>query len=248
MSTANSVLQASPTQANLDIGLDIAVRAALQQTDAAAAAIALMQDKVLVCRARVGSGAPSIGVSLNEASGITGACVRTGEVQCCADAETDLRVDSSFCRELNIRSILVVPILEAKAVTGLLEVWSPRADAFNATHLSWLIQSAEFIQRLKGKEALSYPQTTTPAPPKSVLPKMDDKAETGQLAKAPHGNGVAGQQPDGENELAVICDVLQQKVGTASWDDISQELVSRLSNHENNKAHTRSDTPTVSGK
>jgi putative methionine-R-sulfoxide reductase with GAF domain len=233
MPTANSAPQAfPPTQADLDIGLDIAVRAALQQTDAAAAAIALMQDKVLVCRARLGSGAPSIGVSLNEASGITGACVRTGEVQCCSDAETDPRVNSCFCRELNVRSILVVPILEAKVVTGVVEVLSPRADAFNARHVRWLLQLAEFVQRLEGREALSHPQTTTPAQTKSVLPKMDDKAETGQLAKAPHGNGVAGQRPDGENELAVICDVLQQKVGTASWDEIGQELMSRLGDSE----------------
>ena len=56
--TADSGLQAfPPTLANFDFGLDIAVRAAQQQTGAAAAALALMQDNLLVCRARVGNDA-----------------------------------------------------------------------------------------------------------------------------------------------------------------------------------------------
>jgi len=75
--TATESLQQDlpPAPANLDIGLDVAVRAAQQQTGAAAAALALAQDELLVCRARVGSIAPSLGTPLNPAVGITGTCV-----------------------------------------------------------------------------------------------------------------------------------------------------------------------------
>ena len=212
-----------PTPAILDIGLDIAVRAAQQQTGAAAAAMALMQDKLLVCRARVGSGAPSLGVPLNKTGGITGACVQTGEVLYCCDAETDPRVDSCFCRELNITSILVVPILEAKVVTGVVEVLSPRVDAFNATHVDWLTQLAEFIQVLRG--------ITTPARTKSVLQTIGEKVEPGQPTNS--ADGAAGQQADEQTGLAVIRDILQHNVGTATWDEISQELVSRFRVPEN---------------
>src|SRR6266566_325377 len=50
-----------------------------QQTGAAAAALALAQDELLVCRARVGSIAPPLGAPLDQAVGITGTCVRGQE-------------------------------------------------------------------------------------------------------------------------------------------------------------------------
>jgi GAF domain-containing protein len=152
-----------PATDTLDIGLDVAVRAAQQQTGAAAAALALAQDSLLVCRARVGSIAPPLGAPLNQAVGITGTCVRTGKALYCSDAETDPRVDSNLCRQLNIRSILVVPILKAKTVTGLVEVLSSQVDAFDASHVRWLMQLAQFIQALTANGDLPPPQPTTPA-------------------------------------------------------------------------------------
>jgi len=93
-----------------------------------------MRDGLPVCRAPVGIIAPSIGVVLDETEGVTGACLSTGKVLNCSDAGSDLQVDSSLCRELNIGSILVVPILGGKAVSGW-EVLSRQPDAFNATHV-----------------------------------------------------------------------------------------------------------------
>ena len=47
--------------ANLDVVLNVALRAAVYGTEAAAAAIALMRDGQLVCRAREGDIAPDLG-------------------------------------------------------------------------------------------------------------------------------------------------------------------------------------------
>jgi hypothetical protein len=71
----------------LEIGLDIVVRAAQQATEAAGAALALMINGRLVCRARVGGVAPSIGVVLDDNAGLTAACVRTGAILNCSDAQ-----------------------------------------------------------------------------------------------------------------------------------------------------------------
>src|ERR1700737_3553297 len=229
--TAQAVQQEPPpAPANLEIGMDIAVRAAQQQTGAEAAALALMQDGLLVCQARVGSFPPAVGVPLNTTVGITAACVRTAEVLYCSDAETDLRVDSCLCREFNLRSILVVPILEAEVVSGVVEVLSPRVDAFNATHMRWLIQLAQFIPALT-VNAKSL-QTTTLARTMSVLKTRDEETETEQ-PKQSGDQAVSRQADPQETELAVIRNILQHSDGTATWDEVSQELVSRFRIHEN---------------
>ena len=224
--TATEILQQDlpPAPANFDIGLDVAVRAAQQQTGAAAVALALAQDELLVCRARVGSIAPSLGAPLNQAVGITGTCVRTGKALYCSDAEADPRVDSGLCRQLNIRSILVVPILKAKTVTGLVEVLSPQVDAFDASHVRWLMQLAQFIQALTGNADLPPPQRAIPACD-SVPETMGEEGEVEAPKKA--GEAVSRQEDSEETELAAIRDALN-RVGTATWDEISQELGSRF--------------------
>jgi putative methionine-R-sulfoxide reductase with GAF domain len=213
---------------NFDIGLEIAVRAAQQRTGAAAAALALIQGNSLVCRARVGEIVPDIGIPLNPSVGITGACFRTGEVLYCADTETDSRVDSSLCRRLGIRSVLVVPILENQGVTGLIEVLSSQYDAFDATHVRWLLQLSQFIQALARSAKLSPAQTTTtPARTESVPQTLTEGADAGQPRNSakPALSRLADYE---ETELSVIRDVLHRSVGTATWDDIGQQLISRL--------------------
>jgi putative methionine-R-sulfoxide reductase with GAF domain len=213
-----------------DIGLDIAVRAAQQATGAAGAALALMRDGLLVCRARVGSLAPSLGIVLDETAGITAACVRTGEVLYCSDAETDVVVDRCLCRELNIRSILVVPIAEAKTVTGVLEVLSPQADAFNTAHVHWLMQVAKFIALTQSARSASPSQATARDRGVSVLQPMDKEAGRGHPENS--ADGFNGPQADpAKTELTVISDILQHSAETRSWHEIWQQLESRLSIH-----------------
>src|ERR1700758_2129490 len=122
--------QTSGSSVNLEIALDIAVRAAAQNTGATAVAIALMENGALVCRARCGDIAPDLGVALNASTGITGACVRTAQVLNCYDTQLDERVNADVCRTLGIRSILVIPILVDGAVAGLLEALSVKPGAF----------------------------------------------------------------------------------------------------------------------
>src|SRR5437016_1507430 len=87
----NKVAQAESDHPSLDIdiALDIAVRAAAHNTAATGVAIALMENGALVCRARVGDIAPDLGIALNVSTGITGTCVRTGQVLKCDNTEKD---------------------------------------------------------------------------------------------------------------------------------------------------------------
>lgn len=115
---------------NLGAALELIAERARAFTRANGAAIALSERRGMVCRASAGD-APPVGATLDARSGFSGYCLRTGFLQRCDDAETDLRVDRASCRGLGIRSIIAVPIRQEGTVIGLLEVFSSEAHAFN---------------------------------------------------------------------------------------------------------------------
>jgi TonB family protein len=111
------------------------VRVALRSTRASAAAIALVERAGMVCRATVGEHAPAYGARLNTSEGLSGACVQSRQVEVCEDTELDPRVDLAASRALGARSILVVPILAQDRLLGIMELFSPRTQAFTDTDL-----------------------------------------------------------------------------------------------------------------
>jgi TPR repeat protein/putative methionine-R-sulfoxide reductase with GAF domain len=119
--------------AKLDAALQLIAERSQIFTGANGAAVALSENHEVVCRASAGD-APPVGAKLDISSGFSGYCARTGFLQRCDDAETDLRVDRESCRSLGIRSIIAVPIRLGETVIGLLEVFSSRAHAFNDRH------------------------------------------------------------------------------------------------------------------
>src|SRR6201981_3896859 len=113
----------------LDLVLNQIVEQACLATGATGAAIALLRNGEMVCRATTGRNAPDLGVRLDNA-GFSAECLRIGTLQRCDDTETDPRVDSSACRLLGVRSILVVPLWYWGEFMGIFEIFSPRPNAF----------------------------------------------------------------------------------------------------------------------
>jgi putative methionine-R-sulfoxide reductase with GAF domain len=214
--------------AKLDIALDIAVRAAAQSTGAAGAAIALMDGGELVCRAQLGDIAPRLGVRLNVNTGITGACVRTGQMLNCYDTQADRRVDSEVCRALGIRSILVIPILANGAVVGVLEAMSVNAGTFGPLQVQWLKKVAAFVYELAYGNGTIAPFDRAYVPEPPSLP--NNPAASAQISRslvAPEADSNSLEKGPGLGEFRGVL----EKIGPASsWEDISQELVSRLQN------------------
>jgi len=130
---------------NLEAMLQRIVEAARLFTDANGAAIALQQDKWIVCRARAGEMAPDLNSRLNSSSGISGECLRSGEALCCHDTSADSRVDAEACRRLGLRSLAVAPIGEKPNVRGILEAFSAQPEAFGDTEVSLLNELAELV-------------------------------------------------------------------------------------------------------
>lgn len=128
--------------ASFDLALDLVLNEVVEQarlaTGATGAAIALARAGEMVCRATTGGVAPDLGVRLETKSGLSGACLQTGTIQRCSDAETDPRVNAEASRSLGARSILVVPLSDGKERFGILEVFSPRPNAFGERDINTL--------------------------------------------------------------------------------------------------------------
>ena len=133
----------------LDVGLvlQFLVERVVELTHSNGGAIALGDGAQMVCRASSGL-APEVGVSIGTSSALTSECVRTGKIVRCDDTETDSRIDSEICRELNLRSSLILPILFEQKVKGVIEVFSPVPKAFSDKHLTLLQQLAEFTAQI----------------------------------------------------------------------------------------------------
>jgi putative methionine-R-sulfoxide reductase with GAF domain len=132
---------------DVDAALSILAQRARAITRASGAAIALCHAQEMVCRAASGE-APGLGARFQVGSGFSGECVRTSKLQRCDDSETHPYVDRESCRALGIRSMIAAPVLSAGRVIGLLEVFSPNANAFEETDAIALRRLADLIARI----------------------------------------------------------------------------------------------------
>ena len=138
-------------------------------TSATAAAIALKSGDEMVCRAAGGPNAPDVGVRLDVSSGLSGACVRTREIQYCADAETDRRVNAAASRRLQVRSVLVVPLEAGDELLGVFEIFSPHPGAFGNRDLQNLqTLSQVIVENLRELWAIPQPAVAVDLPSATI--------------------------------------------------------------------------------
>src|SRR5581483_935791 len=116
---------------NLDAALHLICERARSLTRGMGAAIAVMQNGLMICRARVGTHAPELNSQLEVNSNFSLECIQSGRALRCDDSETDGRVNAESCRALGVRSILAAPTLYERDVLALLEVFSGNSFAFD---------------------------------------------------------------------------------------------------------------------
>lgn len=125
-----------------DLALDLVLNEVVEQarlaTGADGAAVALLRDGEMVCRATSGDHAPELGTRIEISSGLSGECLKTGRMQYCSDTETDLRVDAESCRQLGIRSAMLLPLSDDSGTFGILKTFSSRANAFGERDINTL--------------------------------------------------------------------------------------------------------------
>jgi hypothetical protein len=149
-----------------DEALAFVVERTRSVTRATGTAIALEEDGNVVCRASSGN-APALGAHLDPNSGLSGECVRSGEIIRCEDTETDPRADRLVCRKLDLRSAVIVPIRIHGHAVGVLEAFSSRAHAFQSSDVLLLRRVADLVAGITVRQPdLAHP---TPAGPHAVM-------------------------------------------------------------------------------
>lgn len=188
-------------RANLDSSgaLDLMAERMKNRTRASGAAIALRDYDSVVCRASSGN-APPAGTPLTIDNTVTGDCYRSGNIVSITDTEKDTRVDAELCRELEFRSLLIVPIAVAEEVVGILEVFSPLAGNFEGGDVLLLGSIAEVAAELyraqQRKPSVPTPDASQAIPflvsdrLEQVLQSVQAPSETQQESTAPANEAV----------------------------------------------------------
>ena len=133
-------------QRDLEAALQLLAERAQYITGASGAAIALIEDDEMICRASAGPSAPILGAEVQVKSSLTGESVRTRQVLRCDNTDTDPRVNRETCIALNIKSVMVVPLLREQEVIGVFELLADRTSAFEDRDVTALERLAEMVQ------------------------------------------------------------------------------------------------------
>jgi hypothetical protein len=125
-------------------------------TRGSGAAVALIGENGMTCRAIAGTSVPELGARVDLTAGFSGECIRTARPLRCDDSDSNEWADAEACRQLGIRSILAAPVLYERDLVGLLEVFSNRPYAFDEGDLAVVERLAQtVVMTLSRAEALS---------------------------------------------------------------------------------------------
>ena len=202
----------------------------MEGTGATGAAIALSTEDAVCCRASTGAPAPEVGTHLHAGIGLTGLCLGTGEILLCNDTHTDRRVNPNLCKEIGIRSVLILPIKQNAKVVGVLEVLSIKPNAFNQHDATAMSKLADRVLPLLSESATILDRCLDQLPSQDIgavrdprdllahadlLKKQNNRLRTTDTAAAPEWNGhcIGSQLPD----QPVAMTIQEHPSGTTLW-------------------------------
>lgn len=107
-------------------------------TKAAGAVVEIPDGDEMVYRAAAGTALSSLNFRLKIQNSLSGLSLSTREILECKDSETDPRVNLEACRKVNVRSMVVVPLITESRALGILKVMSPVPNAFTGRELKIL--------------------------------------------------------------------------------------------------------------
>ena len=167
-------------------------------TGATGAAIALVRGEDIVCRAATGLHVPDIGICLDPRTGLSGSCIQTRQLQYCRDTVTDPRVDPEVRRELGVRSIVVLPLVDGNKLLGVLEILSSRPNAFGQGDLDSLQALTDRIVESRRQNW----KATSPKESGSSLHQVEEVVLQDKRLSSESGSGFPSRKRiSGRNEI-----------------------------------------------
>jgi diguanylate cyclase (GGDEF)-like protein len=118
---------------------------AQELTRANAGVIELAEGEDMVYAVTSGEATPYLGTRLKVATSLSGRCVQEERVLRSDDTTNDPRVDAEACRRVNAGSMLCVPLFHQGETVGVLKVYSPQANHFDAADVEALELLSELI-------------------------------------------------------------------------------------------------------
>ena len=194
----------------LDLVLNETVELARKTTRGTGAAIALARNGEMICRATTGN-APNLGTRVDISSGLSAACLHTGTLQHCIDTELDPRVDREACRHLNLRSMVLIPIIENGARSGILEVFSSTPNNFTDQDVKLLQSLADKIVAARKASVNALEASTAPATPLTTIgPAQTSSTELIQATASDDPPETAGESsnPEGTTRNDILTSAL----------------------------------------
>ncbi len=171
-----------------DLALDLVLHEMLQQarltSSATGAAIVIVGESGIRCRATAGATAAEVAAHLQTRSKLLDACLRNRAVQRCDDTEVDTRFDPAACRRLGLRSVLICPVQDHDdKPTGAIELFSSRPGAFGDRDVLMLQAIAQrVVDNLGLIRKLAVPELEAPVVPQaiaeeSIAPEISESPE-----------------------------------------------------------------------
>jgi signal transduction histidine kinase/CHASE3 domain sensor protein/ActR/RegA family two-component response regulator len=100
-------------------------------TDAEGAIIEILDGDELVYHRADGAAAQFLGMRIKRDGSFSGLSLAEKRTIICKDSETDPRVNREACRKVNLRSMVVVPLLYGNRTIGILKNFSSKPDHFD---------------------------------------------------------------------------------------------------------------------
>jgi diguanylate cyclase (GGDEF)-like protein len=122
-----------------------AVDQVMRLTRSQGSVLELVDEGKLEYRAVAGTVSDYLGLRLDAATSLSGLCVAQKQIMYSRDTQDDPRVDAAACKQISVRSMLVVPLFRGSDAIGVLKAVSTRPDAFDRIDEYALSLFAQFI-------------------------------------------------------------------------------------------------------
>lgn len=235
-------LQTEVAQQGMDMGniMEIVVQRTQLLTNSEGASVELIEKSELVYSAASGIAEKFLGLRLDIDNSLSGECIRMRIPLISNDIEIDDRVNKNACRQIGIKSMIVLPLICNNTVVGVLKVLSGRVNHFNEEDINILelmsgLFAAEMFNAMKNDDSeLLYKATHDSLTGISNRALFYDRLRQ-KLSRALRKNeefGIISLDMDGLKEI-------NDNYGHRAGDAAIKEIASRIKN-------TIGDSDTVS--